>query len=486
MFPRSASETRNLILLACLMNAILIGLAATELIPVFNGLPYDSTVYAGITREFAACTYNIKLDTYYMQRLFPCAIVGGFAKLLHFNTDRTYLIDAFRLLNLTAINITAVLMSEILRLKGITGRPRVLALIIGLGNFCVLKYALYFPVLTDSTAICIAAALLYAYYRRWPRLILALGIAGAFTHPLLLFVASALYLFPEGAPETSQTAGKAPRFAWLPYAVAAVYVLAGSILYVFAHDFVVGRTEWLLAPVNFQLYFISMAIGAAYIFMVLRMGLRLNLPARLSGELRKKRLATVVLLILAVKLFQHLRSTGPGPLNARKYGLNIVLGSLTQPGQFLVAHIAFLGPIVLFIAIMFAGFRRELAKQGTGFIAVVIFVLFLLLNSETRQCSFCLPFLIVPLATSLGKSGVSARELTVTAIITLLISKIWLPLNVGSLAALKDPAQLNQRFFLNMGPWMLWQPYLVQAVAYGVAGVVLYFLFRNRRHAISG
>jgi hypothetical protein len=483
---RISSESRNLLLLAGVLNAVLIGLAVLELIPAFNGLPYDSAIYADITRKLVAAGVYIRLDSYYMQRLFPSAIVGGFAKLLQVPVSRTYLIDAFRLLDLAAINLTAVCVAESLRINGITGRSRILALILGFGNFCFLKYALYFPVLTDSMAICIAACILYAYYRRASWLVLMLGVIGAFTHPLLIFMAGALFVYPATEPGIYVPPNALRRLSWLPYAGAIAYITGCICAYVFAYQFIIERVAMLLAPVNLQLYFFSAAVGAAYVYIILRLAVHAGLPERLLRGVRKGRLMLTLLLIVLIKLFQYSRATGPGPLNARKYVLNVILDSLTQPAQFLIAHISFLGPIVLFVIILFPLFRKELAKQGTGFIAVLIALLLLMLNSESRQCSLCLPFLLMPVAASLNKSKHSATQLAAAAGAAFLISKIWLPVNVGSPASLKDPQRLNQRFFLNMGPWMIWQAYLIQLVVYAATGVLLFILFRKRRPAFAG
>ncbi len=486
MSIRLSPGTRDLLLLAGLMNTIVIGLAIWELIPIYDGLPYDSVTYADIVHKFAACGFRIRLDSYYMQRLFPSAVVSGIAWLLHMDITRPYLVNAFRLLDLAAIDLAFFLTANLLRLHGIRGRARMLALILCFGNFCILKFALYLPAATDCCTIAIGAALLYAYCRGWPRLLLVLGSIGAFTHPLLIFVSAVLYLYPSSGGQPRELIPGRPAFRWLPYFAAAAYLLLCSLFYVFAYEDMVERTMRNLAPVNMQLFFVSAAVGGAYLFILARLAVMVDLPARLFRDLRRDRLLPVILLAASIRLFQLWRATGPGPLNARSYGINVLMGSLTQPGQFLVAHTSFLGPVVPLVAILFPAFRQQLARQGTGFIAVLLGLLLLMLNSESRQCSFCLPFLVLPLALAFKDREISRNQMIVLGSAAILISKVWLPINYGPPSLLRDPGRLNQRLFLNIGPWMLWQTYLAQALAYAGIGLLLCICFRNRPPALPG
>ena len=79
-----------------------------ELIPVNNGVAYDSKTYAQITREPLASLFG-GLDIHRVQRVVPSLVVFLMLAPFGLHTSTTALLLGFQVLNYTLIALTAVL-----------------------------------------------------------------------------------------------------------------------------------------------------------------------------------------------------------------------------------------------------------------------------------------------------------------------------------------------------------------------------------------
>jgi hypothetical protein len=87
--------------------------------------------------------------------------------------------------------------------------------------------------------------------------------------------------------------------------------------------------------------------------------------------------------------------------------------------------------------------------------------------SEARQILVFVPFVVLGLVLALDERPIGGRLLVVLGGLSLLFSKIWLP--IPDLTTTDLSVLPNQWYFMNFGPWMSVPAYLIQGVAVVIA-----------------
>jgi hypothetical protein len=159
---------------------------------------------------------------------------------------------------------------------------------------------------------------------------------------------------------------------------------------------------------------------------------------------------------------------------------SIFVRSITLPGIFLVAHAVYYGPMFLLYLVLWKDISQDVRQLGYGYLLIAAFTMVLSLNSESRHWLHAYPFLAV-----LGLRAIQRRGLE---------RKLWPALVFGTLAASKTWFHINaplmygpytqfpgQRLFMNKGPWMSADMYLVQGL---VALAFLALLVRLCRDSV--
>ena len=121
---------------------------------------------------------------------------------------------------------------------------------------------------------------------------------------------------------------------------------------------------------------------------------------------------------------------------------------------------------------------------GPGWIVLAVATVGLSVNSESRQSIFQYPAAIALLAVAADRREVSDRAVWCIAVVALALSKFWLPINIdpANMVNTDDPmmAWYYRRFFLNHGPWMSNEAYVINALAAGIAGLAVWWAMRER------
>jgi hypothetical protein len=169
----------------------------------------------------------------------------------------------------------------------------------------------------------------------------------------------------------------------------------------------------------------------------------------------------------------------------KAYGALIILKttillSITRPFLFIVPHIIYFGPIILLAILLWRPATRMIQKYGLGIILFVLLNLPMALNAESRRSAVLVP--VVVIFTVLAADTLNWRRwhLWTLAAIALIFSKVWYPINQGSLEGelIEFPAQ---HFFMNAGPWTANGPYMIQVAAALAAGGLLWWMVRQAR-----
>jgi hypothetical protein len=150
-----------------------------------------------------------------------------------------------------------------------------------------------------------------------------------------------------------------------------------------------------------------------------------------------------------------------------------VLTSVVEPAVFLVAHVAFFGPMFLLAMFLWKETCRHLHEAGVGVTLAVFLGLLLSLNSQSRflinMFPLSLPFVVK--AADSRRWGAAPYALMLLSSIAL--SKVWFTINTGPFQGRLHDFP-DQGLFMTHGPWISPKMYAVQGALFLFLGAVMY------------
>jgi hypothetical protein len=453
------------------LNVLLIGSTLFEQIRVNEGLGWDGIHYADLTRNFIQYMKEHSLNSYKVQRIFPCGIVFVLLRVLHLSDSNYNIVALFSAYNIILLNIALFFWFRILKIFAVPLKTVLVCTILLFFNFSIIKFSTFYPVLTDTTSFALGILLLYAYLRNRTIVVILLGLISAFTHPLLQYFSILLFLFPRENEKTEARSISILKF--FPYIFSLLYITAIILLYVKRADLIDAHLFQNTYPVNRSLLFLSLLCTAYYLLQICKSLVKNQLVERVLVNLRPGRIVTALVILGGTFYLRKLLSSPAPAFGINSVTLNIMLQSISNPFVYLIAHVVFFGLAVILILLYFKHYEVEVSRLGLGFMACVYLILFFTIGSESRQFTFALPFLLLPIAIMFN-AQFSARILPIVIFSALVFSKIWLPLNEGKYTG--KPLQFpDQYLFMNMGPWMTWQVYLLQGGAALLLALIYFF-----------
>jgi hypothetical protein len=458
-----------------------------ELIPVGEGFGFgDGRTYGQIGMSFPEFRY---VDEYRMARILPGLAVNTVHRLVPGEATVVSTVWLFRFMNVTLLAAGSAVWYSLVRELSI----RRAAAWIGFGglflNFAHLKFALYYPTLTDTAAFAFGMLLLYAFVKGNVALTGAVAVAAAFISPVLAVCALLLFVVPriDVAPLTGDHPGVS-RVATA--AAVAAGIAAGAFLW--RVDERLGGTivsggdrvweNWLWVSVGIVALYLA-AASRPLLLSLLASGR--EAAVRLAGSKpRARRLlaraaAALALTAGALGLYQL-----GVDVTARRMDVlfdRMLYTSIARPLAFGIAHVAHFGPILILTVLLWPGIGRIVHRFGPGLVLLFGGILLLGLTSESRTITAVLPFVV--LATVLAADELEWRPwgVGVLTVLALAVSRFWFPLNQGPIdegPALEFPAQF---YFMNFGPWMSGRSYTIFAVVLAAATAVVVLSMRGVR-----
>jgi len=209
---------------------------------------------------------------------------------------------------------------------------------------------------------------------------------------------------------------------------------------------------------------LSLACACVYLTVALFVLLReapalLGLRTYLRLVLRWRTYLMVAVLAGLVLLMRPLARGGPGPFTPVDLLRLISWLSVTAPLKSLVAHAVFFGPVVLVLILGWRAVARSIGAAGPGIVLVAALAITLSLDSESRHLVIFVPFLVSFAAKAVDAEPPSRRNLGIFAVLSLLVSKVWLVFG--------DDSTL---YLSNIGPWMSHDWYVVDGLVLLVLG----------------
>ncbi|MFT3699054.1 MAG: hypothetical protein QM831_38265 [Kofleriaceae bacterium] len=394
------------------------------------------------------------LTRYHAQRVLPSLIVSPFAHDVHST------LNAFAIWNVIVLTIAAVLWADLSRRWT---RPAAWAGFIALfGSFAVAKHAIYYPALTDPTAFALGMLMVWGFLTKRPIALVIAAIAGALTWPALPPLALAMLIVPTGRPIERDI----PKLAVGAGMLAAIVFLAVGLRYL-AHPVPdVGDekfADWVMRPwLALTLPLLVAMIVAGIYYVVAPTG---GVIAYVRG-LSRRRLAVTVAITSAIYVglalyLSQVGTKGAGPTGAQflcEHTLAAFRGPLWGP----VAHVVYFGPIVVIAMLAWKRIGRVAWSWGPAMSLALAMIVMFAAGSNSRQWSHLVPVLV---AVTIAATEARWTWWTVSgfAALTLAWSKIWLHIGYDSVDNwLRFP---NQRYFMQTGPYMATDTFVVHLIA---------------------
>jgi hypothetical protein len=456
-----------------------------------GGLGFDGHFYGTLAQDVPGVLAK-RIPDYYLDRILPSIIISLSAKALGFSLAGTdQVVNAFHVYDsalLVAASLAWVRLSRTLKLSSEVAIIGWACLFL---NWTVLKQYLYFPVQTDATALALGVCVALCAIERRPYLLAVTAFIASFAWKTVMPLTLLLILFPY--PISAQTPVKVPTRLQTVVPIAGAVIAAAAAIYVtviLQHRLGAGAAQ--VDPTTLPL---SVAILALYVYYVAR-----SAPlARIVAPLRIEGLGAIVFfaslwglraLILSV-MSEHF-GNGQEIETLSTFVVSLFVLPVAKPALFLMAMIVAFGPGFILLLWHLPRVMSATASHSFGSIVLVIVAMALAMNTESRQLVFFYPLLIAFLCKALQEVG-PGRKFAITFVAcSLLLSKVYLPLNALGMGAISSTEELDelgdllrfpwQWFFMNLGVYMSWIAYATNLAM--IIGVVI-VLFSVRPHGAS-
>lgn len=444
------------------------------LIPANNGLGYDGATYAGIVRDPDGWILGDRLGKHRVERILPSLTVHALLRPWDAHRDDQAIIHTFHILNLALLVTCAYIWA------GIAQRLRLSRSAAWLGftglfvTYATLKFPSYYPVLTDISGFALGAALLWCFLNRRVWLILGVGLISAWTWPTVWY--SALLLLPFDYPSE----GTKRRRAWLAPLVALLLVVGSVSASIYAWicraECVAGVMIRATVP---ALRPASLVLLGVWVFLATWPLLKELVAFRFLSNIRWPRVGLAIALYFIVSQVQAGFAT-PSELGLARTLANISVGGAAKPLGFLVAHVAYFGPMVILAAFLWRRIASVVGQHGLAMALLMTGYVVLATGPESRTFMNIWPFVVAFTAVAVDQLGWGWRRVGWFAVLSLAVSRVWLPLNWWGEYAGDYRLYPEQLYFMSMGPRMTVPSYLIMLSLTLVVAVLTYRLMRIR------
>ncbi len=463
-----------------LTATLVIGVASTlwaERVMFGGGFGWDGQLYGAWVRDFYQAVVVDGLPRYYIQRMLPSAVVHYGMRLLGVPRGDAQILlafDVYQVLLLLLSTYVWTLTARELRLRTPAAWFGYCSLF---SSFAILKNTFYNPAQTDTTAFALGLLMFYFFLTDRPLGSLTVLVLGSFAWPTVPYMTALLYVCPRPpAPATPAVRPAVPSSATLAAVTSAIALALYVYLVTVRFSDRMTTFSWGVR-IDTAVVYLSVGLVAAYLFVGIRSAAaddRLFAARRLLAAIRWRRVVVAAAMLGLLDVAQRALAGGRELewATPRFFAMYTLMASLTEPLIFVVAHVVYYGPPILLLLLLWQPFCEKAGELGVGFRLFVLANVVLGLNPQSRYQINAVAAFVVVLVWMLDRRGLTYRALLTWLPLCVLYSKVWYPFNTapqvydGTMAILlRFPLQ---HYYMNAGPWMSHEMYLVQG------GIVLY------------
>jgi hypothetical protein len=409
--------------------SILAGLASLiwrEYIPINYGFGWDGFYFMPMFYDFPFFFFKHGIDAYHIQRILPVAITHYGMKAFHIVASDSAILSFVSVYQAVVRVAQVGVWLCICRAMKLRKEATILGYIALFVNFAGLKFSAYDPIQTDSSELLLAllTCLFYLTNRVVPLTIAS--IASLAVWPTTIACTIPLILFP-----VSERVTRSVKPNKLMKGCCAAFALLFVALSIHAYRTLSVMPYEILQPIS-SLLPISVGAAALVLFAALT---SLTVHSPLSPRMMARALSRVpftrfLAAACVVFLYFKLRKMSSGDWSSLSLEpLLYCIQGTQRPLQFLIGHAMHYGPLFITLCLLFKPFCKQVQKLGLGFFIVVGGALAYFVNGESRQLTNFVPFIVLPLALALNHARLRPGFVWFVAIYSLILSRVWLPIN---------------------------------------------------------
>lgn len=458
-----------------------------ETIPLNDGAGYDGAFYYNVAQNFSTDFFSVGYDRFRIFRIFPFFLINLFLSLLGIESSHANLMTSMYVLHFLNLAIQLIFFFKLVQIYA--WKKTTAALIFGcyFFNYFVLKNCGYEIFQTDAFANTIFLVSFYFLQRQKFLQAISISFLGILTWPTVTYTIWLLYFFkdpfPQDAPRLKLHTGKTLSVA-LPLlsvgAVALLYVLHKQPL----------LESMLFIPASASLLFVGAVAWCFFLYVVLHgCDYHFHSPFTYIREFVRqspwKKLAFVAIPFVVVSLYLRAHTNDEFYFSEVAFILQMFLRPLKYPLITPVAHICYFGILPLLVVFLFRNFSKEIFNCSPGYALAFLAFLFFAIDSEARHVIPLLPLILVPLGCVIDKMNLSVKAVASLLVLQLLLSHFYVPINV---AGIEDAFENNdyygvaQLYYMNFGPWMSFEFYIIWAFIVIIAALLVRFIIKRSKN----
>ncbi len=469
------------ILIFLFFGWLLINIFFGERIPINNGAGWDGLRYSAIAQHFTDFVLHHQLTQYSLQRIFPSTIVHFFTKLAHIPITDLQAPVIFSIYNAVILFFAVFIWYAIAKKLRWSPEVRLISFAGLFFNYAILKMNVYYPILTDTSAFMFGLLMIYFFLINNNYGVLSTGIIGAFIFPTFLYMGLILFVFPlqENRENVAHINSKKVIYLTL-FKVIGIVVACLSI-------YLISGKKMLGGYYTFPVLFVSVMGLFIYLFLAMYPISRhfFNVFREIKRSLNH-RILLALLIVIFLKSFIHFFSNkAASQLTPWSFIINVAAQALAYPLNFIISHVIYYGPIICLCIIFWKDIVEYIKNKSSGLFIVTVLYIVLSIGSESRQFINFFPIIVVGAAEILNRKTISWRFTYIFILLSLIVSKAWLPLNHGEWLSLNThPPELTlafpmQWYFMSLGPWVAHPIYAIHFIAVSMLFLFTYKLAKN-------
>lgn len=488
---KSACVHRFFLLL--LLFGILIYSYTGELVAYNDGLGWDGESFYNIVQNFDKMIFSQGIETYYMTRFFPFAILHYTLSFLEIPINVPNAILAARIMNFILMVVLALYFFKLSSLLKWDEKTELIAFSFTFFNIQVLKMIGYYPIGSCSLSLVLSYAAAYYYFKKNILAQIIVGLLAMITWPILSVVVFLLVLFPRDKVNDTDNS----RFNLAFTSIVRLFFMFFSpavFIYIMIRTYFANPG----VDVNFLLYklkgtpnlgitFVSIASLPVFYYYATSF-LKLDWYKTFQAVLRKKTLSLLFLgFFVFISIYVGLTHLGAAS-NMSLLTQIVILGEYPTSDilVFLETHFLYKGLFFLLIIMLWNKIVNVVkVEYGIGYLFVIMFTLILVLDIETRKLLAFYPFMLVPLMAVLQKMDIKWVASILIALFSLFFSCFWFNINTPEITEAFNqdvhtyytfPAQ---RYYMFLGPWQCHEVYWITLYFEVLLGIIIVNLYRK-------
>ncbi|MES2778811.1 MAG: hypothetical protein V4651_02840 [Bacteroidota bacterium] len=462
--------------LIVILGIISIWGALGERTPFQNGLGWDGKNYATLTSNFEEMAMHKKIDSYQYQRIFTPVVIFYASEVLHIKLSVETIPYVFRVFNILLLAFTVWLFFNLCTHFSFRPQTEIIGFAALFFNYFVLKNTPYYPILTDVAGFWMGMMICYFFLKRKNTALFLSMLLGHFTFPLLLVTSIPLSWNIRNNSILNALQKTTGLKVWAITIIVCILSFTALVLW---YPSILNPKYMMVL----QVYGLPISI-AWVIFYIWKSILSFNTGNTIEGIVDWKKILFTTLGLLAFLISANAMiariSIPEEGFTPQVFLFNIIQQSISEPFISLIAHTIYVGPAILLILLYFKDFTRTIKQQGDSAVGYFIIIALLCLGSESRQFVPYYPFMVLMLMLTLNAFTFSIKQVLLFCLLALVSSKCWFPINVPDIFSKYDFGNFpDQRYFMNQGPFMSEQSYLINFLIVSIMGCCIYLLFRN-------